>query len=99
MPFGIFQQPGCFADGVRFATPSTSSRSWHSCENLCINHNACNLLRAQLKIAVAVVYQYRLFLAARLRAAMVPERLPVGKAQHKTQVSAFQKGSGKRYRP
>ena len=56
-------------------------------------------LMATLKIAVVVVCQDRLFLAARLWAAMVPERLHVGKAQHKSQVSAFQKGSGKRHRP
>ena len=56
-------------------------------------------LMAKLKIAVAVVFQDRLSLAARLWAAMVPERLHVGKAQHKSQVSAFQKGSGKRHRP
>ena len=56
-------------------------------------------LMATLKIAVVVVCQDRLFLAARLWAAMVPECLHVGKAQHKSQVSAFQKGSGKRHRP
>ena len=53
----------------------------------------------ELRKAVAVVFQDRLFLAARIMAAMGHACLHVGTVPHKSLVNELHRGNGKRHRP